>query len=215
MKAAIVTAPGKGPIYADFRDPVPGEGEELISVTAAALTHLTKGRASGSHYSSSGDFPAVVGVDGVGQTQDGRRVYFVLPDPPFGGMAERVPIKKELCVPLPDNVDDVTAAAIANPGMSCWVAFRERAHLVAGETVLINGATGSAGHTAVQIAKYMGAKKVIATGRGAEALKQLKALGADVTIQLYSGPRGTGKGTRGAVWRTRRRGARLSLGSER
>lgn len=81
-------------------------------------------------------------------------------------------------------MDDVTAAAIANPGMSCWVAFRERAHLVAGETVLINGATGSAGRTAVQIAKYMGAKKVIATGRGAEALKQLKALGADVTIQL-------------------------------
>jgi NADPH:quinone reductase-like Zn-dependent oxidoreductase len=184
MKAAIVTAPGKNPIHADFRDPVAAAGEELISVAAAALTHLTKGRASGSHYSASGDFPAVVGVDGVGRTQDGRRVYFVLPDPPFGGMAERVPIKKELCVPLPDDVADVTAAAIANPGMSCWVALRERARLVAGETVLINGATGSGGRVAVQIAKYMGAKKVIATGREAGALKQLKALGADVTIQL-------------------------------
>lgn len=94
MKAAVVTAPGKSPIHADFRDPVAAEGEELISVTAAALTHLTKGRASGSHYSASGGFPAVVGVDGVGQTQDGRRVYFVLPDAPFGGMAERVPIKR-------------------------------------------------------------------------------------------------------------------------
>jgi NADPH:quinone reductase-like Zn-dependent oxidoreductase len=81
-------------------------------------------------------------------------------------------------------VDDVTAAAIAIPGMSSWAALKERAHLAAGENVLVNGATGAAGRLAVQIAKYMGAKKVIATGRDAAALEQLKSLGADVTIPL-------------------------------
>ncbi|MFZ0969789.1 MAG: zinc-binding alcohol dehydrogenase family protein, partial [Candidatus Acidiferrales bacterium] len=78
----------------------------------------------------------------------------------------------------------VTAAAIANPGMSAWAAFKERAKLAPGETVLVNGATGTAGRLAVQIAKYMGARKVVATGRNADALKALSALGADVTIPL-------------------------------
>jgi NADPH:quinone reductase-like Zn-dependent oxidoreductase len=184
MKAAIVVEAGKTPIYGDFREPIPAEGESHITVTAAALSHVVKARASGTHYSSSGNIPFVVGVDGVGQLDDGRRVYFVLPTPPFGSMAEQTVVKSSLCVILPDDLDDVTAAAIANPGMSSWVALKERAKLVPGETVLVNGATGTAGRLAVQIAKYLGAKKVIATGRNLEALKALAALGADVTIPL-------------------------------
>jgi len=85
---------------------------------------------------------------------------------------------------VPDDLDDVTAAAIANPGMSAWAAFKQRAYLTAGETVLVNGATGTAGRLAVQIAKHMGANKVVATGRNVEALKALSVLGADVTIPL-------------------------------
>ena len=87
-------------------------------------------------------------------------------------------------MPVPYGLDDVTAAAIANPGMSSWAAYKERARLEAGETVLVNGATGTAGRLAVQIAKHMGARKVIATGRNVEALGRLAALGADVTIPL-------------------------------
>ena len=184
MKAAIVTGPGKTPIYGDFNEPEVKAGEELIHVTASALSQLTKGRASGAHYSSSGQFPLIAGVDGVGRTADGRRVYFVLPAAPFGAMAERAAVRREQCIPLPEGVDDVTAAAIANPGMSSWAALKERARLVAGETVLINGTTGVAGRLAVQIARHMGAKKVIVTGRNAQALGELKRLGADVTISL-------------------------------
>ena len=84
----------------------------------------------------------------------------------------------------PDNLDDVTAAAIANPGMSSCAALKERAKLIAGETVLVNGATGTSGKLAVQIAKHMGAKKVIATGRDLSTLQSLTKLGADVTIPL-------------------------------
>jgi NADPH:quinone reductase-like Zn-dependent oxidoreductase len=184
MKAAIVSRPNQTPFYGDFDAPIAGAGEYSISVTAAALSQLVKGRASGAHYSSSGKFPFVVGVDGVGRLDDGRRVYFLLPEPPYGSMAERVAIRASQCLPLPEDLDDVTAAAIANPGMSAWAAFKERAGLAAGETVLVNGATGTAGRLAVQIAKYLGAGKVIATGRNVEVLRSLGALGADVTIPL-------------------------------
>jgi NADPH:quinone reductase-like Zn-dependent oxidoreductase len=184
MKAAIVLGVGKTPVYGDFEEPVPGDGEVRIHVTAAALSQVTRSRASGRHYSSSGDLPFVVGVDGVGRLDDGRRVYFVLPKPPLGSMSERAAVISGQCVALPDGLDDVTAAAIANPGMSAWAAMKERAKLAAGETVLVNGATGTAGRLAVQIAKYMGAKKVIATGRNLESLKSVASLGADVTLPM-------------------------------
>jgi len=184
MKAAIVVEAGKTPIYGDFREPVPANGEVRVAVSAAALSNVTRSRASGTHYSSSGQLPLVPGIDGVGRLDDGRRAYFALPRAPFGSMSERTVVLPAQCVFLPDDLDDVTAAAIANPGMSAWAALKERARLTAGETVLVNGATGAAGRLAVQIAKYMGAKKVVATGRNAETLKALAALGADVTLPL-------------------------------
>lgn len=184
MKAAIVRSAGENPVYGDFDKPIPAADEYRIAVAASALSHLTKSRAAGTHYSSVGQFPFVAGVDGVGRLEEGRRVYFVLPTAPHGGMAEQTVAPAAHCVPVPDALDDVTAAAIANPGMSCWAAFKERARLAAGETVLVNGATGSAGRLAVQVAKYFGAKKIIATGRNPEALRALAALGADVTVTL-------------------------------
>ena len=182
MKAAIVTAPGMKPSYGEFRSPVQREGLEVITVTAAALTNLTKARASGSHYSADNHYPFVPGVDGVGRLADGHRVYFAMPETPFGAMAEQTLVDPRRIIPLPDNLDDVAAAALANPGMSCFAALIERARFKAGETVLINGATGSAGFVAVQIAKQLGARKVIVTGRSAQELEALRALGADVVI---------------------------------
>jgi NADPH:quinone reductase-like Zn-dependent oxidoreductase len=184
MKAAIVVEAGKTPVYGEFQEPVPANGENLITVSAAALSNVVKSRASGTHYSSSSRFPFVIGIDGVGRLENGRRVYFVLPQAPFGSMSEKTVVAAAQCVAVPDEMDDATAAAIANPGMSAWAALRERAKVVTGETVLINGATGTAGRLAVQIAKYMGAKKVLATGRNKEVLESLVALGADVTIPL-------------------------------
>jgi|SRR6187402_209425 len=182
MKAAIVMASGKTPVYGDFQTPIAKAGEELITVRASALSPFSRSRASGAHYSSGGTFPLIAGSDGVGTTQDGRRVYFVLPEAPFGALAEFCPVNSRQCVELPDSLDDITAAAIANPGMSAWAALVERAHLMAGETVLINGATGTAGRLAVQLAKYLGAAKVIATGRNIAELEEVKHLGADVVI---------------------------------
>jgi NADPH:quinone reductase-like Zn-dependent oxidoreductase len=184
VKAAIVREIGQMPVYGDFDEPVPSAGENRITVSAAAISQVVKSRASGKHYSSSGQFPFVVGIDGVGRLDDGSRVYFVLPRAPHGSMAERTVVPAAQCLALPDELDDVTAAAVANPGMSSWAAYTERARLRAGETVLINGATGTAGRLAVQIARHLGAGKVIATGRNADVLRSVAALGADVTIPL-------------------------------
>ncbi len=187
MKAAVVVEAGKPPIYGDFAVPTPGPGEVLLAVSTAALSNVVKSRAAGTHYSSSDQLPFVVGVDGVGRRADGSRVYFVLPRPPNGSMAEKTVVEPARCVPLPADLDDVTAAAIAIPGMSAWAALIERAKFTAGETVLVNGATGTAGRLAVQIAKYLGARRVVATGRNPDALGALSALGADATIPLGDG----------------------------
>jgi NADPH:quinone reductase-like Zn-dependent oxidoreductase len=184
MKAAIVRGPKQTPVYGDFAEPEPAPGESRIRVSAAALSPLVRGRASGAHYSASHQFPFVAGVDGVGRLDDGRRVYFLMPRPPYGAMAEETVAPSAQCLPVPDELDDVTAAAIANPAMSSCAALTERAKLKAGETVLINGATGAAGQLAVQIARHLGAAKVIATGRNGEALREAAALGADMTIPL-------------------------------
>jgi len=184
LKAAIVEQAGRTPVYGDFKEPIPSAGENRIAVAAAALSPVVKARASGTHYSSSGDFPIGVGIDGVGRLDDGRRVHFFLPRAPYGSMAQKVVVPSSQCTSVPDGLDDITAAAIAIPGMSSWVALKERAKIAVGETVLVNGATGASGRLAVQIAKYIGARRVIATGRRAAALQSIKALGADETILL-------------------------------
>jgi len=182
MKAAIVTSAGTKPVFGEFQNPVGREGLEVVTVHAAALSNLTKGRASGSHYSADNHYPFVPGVDGVGTLAVRRRVYFAMPEAPFGAMAEQTLVDARYTIALPDQLDDVTAAALANPGMSCFAALSERARFQAGETVLINGATGAAGIVAVQVAKHLGARKVIVSGRNAQELEALRALGADVVI---------------------------------
>jgi NADPH:quinone reductase-like Zn-dependent oxidoreductase len=184
MKAAVVESFERPPRYAEFREPVAEAGEVLIKVRAAALTNLVKGQASGRHYSSGSDLPLVPGNDGVGTLPDGKWVYFIGPRAPFGTMAEWSVVSPRRTIQLPDGVDDVTAAALGNPGLASWGALTGRARLQAGESVLVNGATGVAGQQAIQAAKILGARKVIATGRDEAALERLRALGADQTISL-------------------------------
>ncbi len=184
MRAAVVHSFDHPPRYDSFPEPAAGAGEALLEVRAAALSPLVKAQAAGKHYSSEATFPFIPGVDGVGRLADGSRVYFAFPLRPYGAMAERVAVAARLRAPVPDAVDDATAAAIANPGMSSWAALTSRARLVPGETVLVNGATGAAGGLAVQIARHLGARKVIATGRNPARLAALPDLGADVVIPL-------------------------------
>jgi len=184
MNAAVLHTLGKPPRFELFPDPTPGDGEVIVAVRAASLKSVDKQMAAGSHYASPRELPVVCGADGVGQLEDGARVFFGGPRRPYGAMAQRAVVRRVQCFPVPDEVDNETAAAIPNPGVSAWLSLKHRAKLAPGETVLILGATGVTGKVAVQIAKILGAGRVVAAGRNPQLLSTLAELGADATIQL-------------------------------
>ncbi len=184
MNAAVVEAFDRGPRYMAFEEPVAGEGEVLVDVSAAGLHPIVRALANGTHYGSTGVLPFVPGIDGVGRLADGRRVYFGMARSPFGTFAEKTVAPAGMLLTVPEGLEDAMAAGMANPGMSSWAALTLRAMLVAGENVLILGATGAAGQLAVQIARRLGAKRVVAAGRNVEALERAKKLGADAVIPL-------------------------------
>ncbi|MDN5289127.1 MAG: NADPH:quinone reductase [Mucilaginibacter sp.] len=178
MKAAVLYKAGEIPQYDEFTNPIPQAHEQLVYVKAASIKNLDKMRAKGAHYDQHKNYPVVVGVDGVGVLEDGTRVYA---GSASGMMGEKALINKNWYVPLPDSLDDVTAAAIPNPAISAWLSLQYKGNLKKGDTVLIMGATGITGKLAVQVARHLGAGRIIATGRNTEALN---SLGADVTISL-------------------------------
>jgi len=189
MKAAVVRELGQPPVFSEFADPQPEPGEALVTMTASAVNPLTLSRAAGSHYSGSASPPFVPGVDGVGRTPDGARVYVPRPPrPPFGTLAERAAVPRSGLIPIPEPLSETLAAAMAIPGLSCWNPLVHRAPIRPEESVLVHGATGAAGHMAVQIAKFLGARAVVATGRNPAKLEALRGLGADRLISLDQSP---------------------------
>ncbi|MYV99896.1 zinc-binding alcohol dehydrogenase family protein [Streptomyces sp. SID3343] len=183
MHAAVITAFDAPPVYGEHPEPVAqGEHEMVVDVLAAGLHHLARAKANGSHYSATGVFPLVPGVDGVVRDSSGRLRYVALDDTNLGTFAERTVIDARRSVVLPDDVDPVRIAGAMNPGMSSWVALRRRIAFREGQRVLILGATGNAGRMAIQIAKRFGAAEVFAVGRDATRLKALPDLGADQAL---------------------------------
>jgi NADPH:quinone reductase-like Zn-dependent oxidoreductase len=184
MKAAVLYTPGEPPRCEPFPEPVPGPDEALVHVRAASLKPVDRMMASGAHYASARELPVVCGVDGVGTLDDGTRVFFAGPRRPYGAMAERTVVARARCWPVPEGLDEITAAALPNPALSSWLPLVWRAQLARGETVLVLGATGIAGKLAVRIAKLLGAGRVVAAGRNERALSTLHGLGADAVIHL-------------------------------
>lgn len=173
MKAAIIKATGSCPICVDVTEPSAGEGETLITVTAAPINPIVRLRAAAPVPTDGAGL--AVGVDGVGVDASGRRVYFLFPKPPYGALAERTLVPAAMTVPVPDELGDTDAAAIATAGMASWATLTRRAPIEAGQNVLVTGANGSAGRLAVQVARHLGAGRVIAVTRSAAALEDLTA----------------------------------------
>lgn len=181
MKAAVLEQLGTTPIFKDFEEPKASENELIINIKAASIKNLDKLRASGTHYASYKEVPVVVGIDGVGILEDGTWVYA---QGITGTIAEKAIISADRYTILPKNIDIALAAALPNAVLGATMALKSRAKMKRGNVVLINGATGVTGKTAVQVAKHYGAGKVIVTGRNQEILEELKSLGADVAISL-------------------------------
>ncbi|OBK40801.1 quinone oxidoreductase [Mycobacterium sp. 1245111.1] len=180
MKAAVVRAFDHPPRYEDFPDPNAAHNDELVvDVVAAALHPRVRSQANGSHYTSTGELPLVPGIDAVVRDAKGKLYYALIDSTTLGTMAQRTLIETDRSVALPKDTDPAMVAAAINPVMSSWVALRHRVDFKRGSSVLILGATGSAGRMAIQVAKRFGAKEVIGAGRNPQRLRELTALGAD------------------------------------
>ena len=185
MRAAVLHGTGQVPRYEVFSAPAAGEGEAVITVTAAALKPSDRLMANGVGYVPD-SFPQVAGLDGVGELEDGTRVGFFLPQRPYGGMAERVLVRQGAWLPVPGNVDDAIAAALLNPGMAAWKSVFWEGKVEVGQSVLVIGATGTSGRIAAQLAARLGAR-VTAVGRNWRVLDDLLARGTQTVIRADGG----------------------------
>jgi NADPH:quinone reductase len=195
MRAAVIEAVGSPPRPADVDEPVPGEGSALVDVAAAPLNPVEIRVAAGRHPKRAQP-PYVPGTEGAGTVVEsarlaaGTRVRFESAALPGfgvqGTIAERAAVPEESLVELQDDVDDHLAAALGVVGITALLAL-ERAAPAGGERVLVLGATGAVGQMAVQLAKLMGAGRVVGAGRSAERLERVRELGADEVVQLTDG----------------------------
>ncbi len=185
MNAAVVSSFDEPPHYQEFDVPQPTTDDEvLVDVLAVGLHPRTRTGAAGAHYTSTGKLPMIPGVDGVGQRPDGKKIYFVPDDDALGTMADKAVVDVQRSIELPDDVDVAKVAAALNPAMSAWVALRRRVPIEPGQSVLVFGATGNAGTMAVQVAKRLGAGRVVGAGRDLVRLNALTSVGADEIVRL-------------------------------
>ena len=184
MRAAVLHEHGATPRVGDFDDPGDAPDCVRVQVAAAGLHHLDLHKASGSFYMGPPPLPSVVGTDGVGRLDDGRRVYFDATVAPHGSMAERTLVPRDALLDVDEGVDDAQAAALGNTGLAAWLALTWRGELREGETLLVLGATGAVGSVAVQAAKTLGAGRVVAADRAGERLPRLLERGADAIVEV-------------------------------
>ncbi|GAA1444330.1 zinc-binding alcohol dehydrogenase family protein [Leifsonia poae] len=183
MKAAVVDRAGAVPRFQDFPDPEVGEGQVLVTVEAVAVENVDRAIVAGTHYTSApfqAALPAIPCFDGIGRLPDGTVVGFGGVTPPYGTLAQYAAVPATHTAPIPEGIGTPMAAALSSAISA--MSMRTAGGLSSGETVLVQGATGVAGRLAVQIARLLGAGRIVATGRDEEALRQLSALGADAVI---------------------------------
>lgn len=183
MKAALVHEIGGPPEPAEAAEP----SGETIEVVAAPINPLDLAVSRGVLATGHPPLPYVPGCEAVGRKPDGTLVWIfggTLGRTTNGAMAERAAVGDAHAIEVPDGADPALAAALGIAGLAGWLPFAWRAPLRGGEDVLVLGATGSVGLVAVQTAKLLGAKRVVAAGRSAEGLERARSLGADEVVRL-------------------------------
>jgi NADPH2:quinone reductase len=170
MRAAVLHEYGATPVVEDFADP---EGDDVVEVLAAGLNPIDLRIASGTLPARRPELPSVVGSEGIGRTQDGRRVYFN-----GAALAERAAASD--LVEVPDGVGDAEAVAYGVAGLAAYLAL-DKARVAEGESVLVLGASGPVGAIALQLARLRGAGRVVAAARR-------EVSGADAFVALGDDP---------------------------
>lgn len=187
MRAFQVTDLDAPPRLAEIVVPQPTAGEVRIRVAACGLNFADTLLATG-RYQQRPPLPFTLGMemagtvdalgDGVSYPPLGARVAAF---GTTGGLAEYATVAADQCLMLEDEIGFEEAAALQITYLTSHLALRRRARLQTGETLLVTGAAGGVGLTAVEIGKLTGAR-VIAVARGAERLAAARAAGADHLI---------------------------------
>ena len=181
MRAIQITEFGGPEVLqlAELPDPVPGAGEVLIDVSRAGVNYADTHQTENSYVSET-KLPLVPGNEVVGKVGD-RRVAAFLPAG-SGAYAEKAVTSQASVLDMPEEVDDVTALGLMVQGTTAAVLLRRTTHLEPGESVVVHAAAGGVGSLAVQLAKSMGAGRVIATASTPEKRQLALDLGADAAV---------------------------------
>jgi NADPH:quinone reductase len=203
MRAMRVVELGRPLELAEVPDPVPGPGEVLLNVHACGLNFADTLMAAG-RYQEKPALPFTPGMEvcgtvaalgpGIDAPAPGTRVACYAGS---GGLAERLAVPAARCVPVPAAMPDAEAAGFLVAYGTSHVALAWRAGLRPGETLLVLGAAGGVGLTAVELGKLMGAR-VIAVARGADKLAIAQAAGADHLLDATSDVRAAVRALGGA-----------------
>jgi NADPH:quinone reductase-like Zn-dependent oxidoreductase len=184
MRAAVLHQESGPPVVEEFAEPSAGDGQVLIHVETAGLGgwDILK------RYQFQMPYPSVIRGEGVGQSDDGRRVYFGEHSAaPFGAWAQQTVVPAHEVWEVPDGVSDRLAITMAIAGTGAIVPL-EQAEIQPGESVLVLGATGALGQLALQFARQLGAGRVVGAGRNRDALDRLLERGiADDVVQMGNG----------------------------
>ncbi|MGJ5749921.1 NADPH:quinone reductase-like Zn-dependent oxidoreductase [Streptomyces puniciscabiei] len=167
----------------EVEPPTPGDGQVRLRVRAANINFpdalLCRGQ-----YQVRPPLPFTPGVEICGETEDGRRVI-ANPALPYGGFAEYALADARALLPAPEALDDAEAAALHIGYQTGWFGLHRRAHLEAGETLLVHAAAGGVGSAAVQLGKAAGATVIGVVG-GADKAAVARELGCDVVVDRRS-----------------------------
>jgi len=167
----------------DAPEPTAGDGEVLIRVTRAGINFADTHQRENS-YLARYELPHTPGAEVAGVTEDGTRVVALVGT---GGYAEVAVAPTAMTVPIPDDVSDGQALAILLQGLTAWHLYRTSAKLASGETVVVHAAAGGVGSLAVQLAKPLGAGRVIATASSEDKRDLALELGADAAVDVTAG----------------------------
>jgi len=159
--------------------PVPGPGEEVVKVTRAGLNFADTHTRTNS-YVQEASLPLVPGGEVAGTLErTGERVVALVGS---GGYAEYATAPRERIFPIPAGVEDGTALALIIQGTTAWHLLRSAARLAEGESIVVHSAAGGVGTLATQLARSLGAGRVIATASSAEKRALAMELGADIAV---------------------------------
>jgi len=226
VRAALIEESGRPPAPAEVPEPRRAPGEALVRIHAAALNPVELHIWNGHFFDGPPRPPYVIGLEGVGVVEEGERlasgtrvrVEYVHPGYGRDGAVAEYAVAPEepdasdrasqaSVAPIGDGLGDVEAAALGVPvftALMCLERAQKAGASLEGAHVLITGATGAVGLVAVQLAKLLGAARVVAAGRNPERLERARELGADATVGLGGGAEsGDADASRAAALRDR------------